>query len=103
MFLTTSISRPSRRRRRRRRRRIRAMRWRLKAIERPQQRSRQALCHKLFSMQAALKEFLILPPTPENKALFLSQWPLASLFGAITETGDKLNDLIVRRAFFAVL
>jgi hypothetical protein len=47
-------------------------------------------------MQAALKEFLILPPTPENKALFLSQWPLASLFGAITETGDKLNDLIVR-------
>lgn len=46
-------------------------------------------------MQAALKEFLILPPTPENKALFLSQWPLASLFGAITETGDKLNDLIV--------
>ncbi len=48
-----------------------------------------------MSMQAALKEFLILPPTPENKALFLSQWPLASLFGAITETGDKLNDLIV--------
>ena len=47
-------------------------------------------------MQAALKGFLILPPTPENKALFLSQWPLASLFGAITETGDKLNDLIVR-------
>jgi hypothetical protein len=47
-------------------------------------------------MQAALKEFLILPPTPENKALFLSQWPLASLFGAITETGEKLNDLIVR-------
>ncbi len=47
-------------------------------------------------MQAALKEFLILPPTPENKVLFLSQWPLASLFGAITETGDKLNDLIVR-------
>jgi hypothetical protein len=46
-------------------------------------------------MQAALKEFLILPPTPENKALFLSQWPLASLFGAITESGDKLNDLIV--------
>jgi hypothetical protein len=52
---------------------------------------------KLFGcMQAALKEFLILPPTTENKALFLSRWPLASLFGAITETGDKLNDLIVR-------
>jgi len=54
-------------------------------------------------MQAALKEFLILPPTPENKALFLSQWPLASLFGAITETGDKLNDLIVRHARAALL
>jgi hypothetical protein len=53
-------------------------------------------------MQAALKEFLILPPTPENKALFLSQWPLASLFGAITETGDKLNDLIVRQNLISI-